>query len=149
MKLLALLASVLTVGCAATSDVDPARFVEPPAGAAEADAMVVAGYGLADPLPLRWVRGDCWDGMGFRWRGGCVFGATFDDLVLVAHPGPGVPVSSTGLAHERAHDRWDDQEHARRQGRVSDPLWGADKNDDYEAGTRVGDMNASLQEAGL
>lgn len=143
------LAALVAQGCASPLDISSFRFVTPPEAADSAGRMLDIAFEISEPLPVYWVAGDCWDSVGFMYGDRCIFGITFDDAIVIPHPGPGVPVSSTGLGHEKAHNRWGDSGHALRHGVTESPVWGADPRSDYEAGTRVGDGNAAIIAAGL
>lgn len=133
-------------------DVDQSKVVAAPPGADEAIRILDERYGVENPTPVYWYGGaalDCWDGLGFTYGGKCVFDAAGSNGVIIAWPGGDVRVSSTALAHGKAHERWDDGGHSLRQGRCDHPIWGPDPNQDYEPGTIVGDASAALVANGL
>lgn len=141
------------IGCGvAPIEVDQSKVVEAPAHADEAIAHAATAFGLSEVPTVYWYRGDaeCWEGAGFKYDGRCLVGAHGSDGIIVVNAGDDVPVSSSGITHELAHEAFGDHAHACRIGSgCQSPVWGADPNQDYETGTRVGDENAALIALGL
>lgn len=145
--------AMVAVGCGvAPIEVDRSKVVEAPAQAEKAVTHVAAAFGLAKAPVVYWYRGDadCWGGIGFKYGDRCLMGAHGSDGIIVVNAGDDVPVSSSAITHELAHEAFGDHDHACRLGSgCQTPVWGADPNQDYEPGTRVGDENAALIALGL
>jgi hypothetical protein len=137
---------VLLAGCGPALTLDESKVVDDPDTASDAVTLLAARYGVQAPRVHWYGAGlDCQGGLGWTFDDRCVFGGVLSDHsgVVVAWPGVDVPASSTAVAHELAHWRWGDADHA------LPGIWGGGGDQDYEPGTAVGDANAALQAAGL
>ena len=135
-------------GCEQTIPIDPSTLVSGPTGSDTALAMICESFGCLDDVPRVYYIGppglDCGEGTRFvSPSGNCVLGTQGGNGIAIAMPTPDIAIYDTVIVHEVAHWKWGDGDHS------DDRIWGSDFSDTWQPGTRVGDMNIALLDAGF
>lgn len=132
-------------GCAAELEPDPAFLVEGPPRATEAIATVGKTWGFT-PRTVWWYGPkslSCDSNTGFDSPTGCRTGITGTNGSIVLTM-PGSLPHHTDLVHELGHQAFGDDDHSRAD------VWGPGGGwDDWQPGSKVGDMNAAIAAAGM
>ena len=143
-------AAAVLIGCGDGEPplpINQAALVAAPEGADAAIDHCMAAFAIpSSHRPTVYWQGaaglDCRGGLGFTYGGQCFDGLEGIEGILLALPDVTARPSQTQLAHELAHWKWNDHNHANLA------IWGPDST--YAPpGTIVGDENAALAAAGL